>query len=246
MLKFYILSVGHGSSIIVELENQGDRFFGLIDSNAAAGSSPRALIKLNELGAKRLSFLCLTHPHRDHFSGLYDVVLAFGGMIDHFYSCPMGDLLAKRDRLKKFALKLKRLQERSDSADHRYAAHEFLQILRWADTAARAGQIDWFECAGDSLNIAPPGFSQVEIVTMLPPNRAKGDYIQQIEQQDTFPLGSPNENEISLAIQFAFSGIKVVLGGDGTKANWEARKRYEQHVSDCRTGCQSSASWITI
>src|ERR1700730_3757736 len=119
MLTFYILNVGHGSSIVVEYENESGKFFGVIDSNAIAGTQCRALIKLEERGAKRLSFLCLTHPHKDHFSGLYDIILAFPHGIDHFYSCPFGDLLSNRARLRKLALKLRALQERTDSVEHR-------------------------------------------------------------------------------------------------------------------------------
>ena len=232
MLIFYVLNVGHGSSIVVEFENQNGRHFGVIDSNASAETAPRALAKLKERGADRLSFLCLTHPHKDHFSGLYAIVVAFSGRIDHFYSCPFGDLLANRSRLKRLGEKLKLLQDRTDSQEHRRAAHEFLQLLFWADSGAQSRTLEWFECTGDSTTLAPPGFSNIRMETILPPNRAKGSYIQQIERQDTTILGTLNENEISLALQFSYSGTKIVLGGDGTKANWELRRRYEQNRND--------------
>jgi beta-lactamase superfamily II metal-dependent hydrolase len=229
MLTFYILNVGHGSSIVVEYENDDGRFFGVIDSNTTAGTSCRALTKLKERGAKRLSFLSLTHPHKDHFSGLYDIILAFPHGIDHFYSCPFGDLLSNKTRFRQLALKLKALQERTDSREHRRAAHEFLQLLCWADTGAKSGELSWFECSGDFLSIAPPGFSGIEIATILPPNKAKGNYVQQIERQDRSILGGVEENEISLALQFTFSGVTIVLGGDGTRNNWESRRRFESN-----------------
>jgi hypothetical protein len=107
--------------------------------------------------------------------------------------------------------------------------HEFLQILQWADTAARHGRLHWYECSGDALIIAPPGFAGVEILTLVPPNKAKGIYIEQIEREDPCLLGTVKENEISLALQFSFASIRVILGGDSTKANWEARRRYERN-----------------
>jgi glyoxylase-like metal-dependent hydrolase (beta-lactamase superfamily II) len=67
MLTFHILNVLHGLSVVVEYKSEHDSFYGVIDSNSGAGETPKALVKLRELGATSLSFLCLTHPHRDHF-----------------------------------------------------------------------------------------------------------------------------------------------------------------------------------
>lgn len=151
----------------------------------------------------------------------------FPHAIRHFYSCPFGGLLSNRQRLKKLGLKLRELKRRTDSLEQRRAAHELLQIIHWADTGVRSGNVSWFECSGDHVSIAPPGFASVDIATILPPNRAKGIYIDQIERQDGMVLGSPNENEISLALQFTFQAVTIVLGGDGTRTNWGLRRRYE-------------------
>src|ERR1700733_6767851 len=99
MLIFYILNVEHGLSVVVEYQRNGSSRFGVIDSNARSGETPKALNKLRQLDAQSLSFICLTHPHRDHFSGLFSVIQNFRGKIDAFYSFPMGDLLTHRKRL---------------------------------------------------------------------------------------------------------------------------------------------------
>ena len=67
MLTFYILNVGHGLSVVIEYSREHNSVYGVVDSNVGAGGTPQALLKLRELGATSLSFLCLTHPHRDHF-----------------------------------------------------------------------------------------------------------------------------------------------------------------------------------
>jgi hypothetical protein len=41
-------------------------------------------------------------------------------------------------------------------------------------------------------------------------------------------LGRFEDNEISLALKFSYSGQTVILGGDGTKENWDLRRRFEQ------------------
>jgi metal-dependent hydrolase (beta-lactamase superfamily II) len=74
MLTFYILNVLHGLSVVIEYKREGGSFYGVVASNVGAGETPKALVKLRELGATSLSFICLTHPHRDHFSGLYSII----------------------------------------------------------------------------------------------------------------------------------------------------------------------------
>jgi beta-lactamase superfamily II metal-dependent hydrolase len=229
MLTFHVLNVGHGSSVVVDFEGPAGRAFGVVDTNAAADQTPRAIGKLRALGAKELAFLCITHPHKDHFSGAFRIIQEFKGRIHQFYSCPMGDFLLKRERLKLFASKLAKLVNITDSETVRRAAYEFLQILKWADEGARTQQFEWHECSGDNFGIAPPGFSSVEISTILPPSKAKGAYVQLIENEDASVLGTQGENEISLALQFTFSGVTVVLGGDGSADNWAARRRYERN-----------------
>jgi beta-lactamase superfamily II metal-dependent hydrolase len=226
-LTFHILNVGHGSSVVVEAETKTGRAFGVIDSNKQGTEPPKALRKLRELGATKLSFLCMTHPHADHFSGLYDIICAFPNAIDHFYSCPMGDLLLNQGRLKQLCEKLKKLCNCTDGLTQRQASLEFMQILRWADTGAKSGTLEWRECSGESSSIAPPGFSPVEISTILPPNRVKGTYISRIERSDMSVFGTFQDNEISLALQFLYGSVVVVLGGDGTNSNWKLRRRYE-------------------
>ncbi|WP_315721606.1 MULTISPECIES: MBL fold metallo-hydrolase [unclassified Bradyrhizobium] len=230
MLTIHVLNVGHGHSAIVEFDNGAEKVFGVVDSNVPKGETePRALTKLRQLGAKRLSFVCLTHPHTDHFKGLYRIIQAYDGSIDYFFSCPFGGLIHNRARLKKLAEKLREIKNSSEGEPVKEAV-ELLSIIKWADERARARSLDWHECAGEYLALGPTGFSGVSIATILPPNRAKGGYIQQIERQDGFVLNTFRENEISLALQFSYGGTAIVLGGDGTVANWRDRRRWETNT----------------
>jgi beta-lactamase superfamily II metal-dependent hydrolase len=229
MLKFHILNVEQGNSAIVEFDSGTEKFFGVVDSNLPAGvTEPKALTKLRELGAQRLSFVCLTHPHKDHFKGLYPIIQAFDGRIDYFYSCPFGALFQNPKRLKQFATKLQAIYKMSEG-EPRKEALELLQIIKWATEKSKAGSLDWRECAGEHFQLAPTGFAGVSVATILPPTKARGPYIQQIERQDGFILGTFKENEISLALEFSYGGTVVVLGGDGTVANWDDRRRWERN-----------------
>src|SRR6266436_6173200 len=143
MLTFHILNVGHGLSVVIEYNRDESSFYGLVDSNAGTGETPKAVLKLRELGATALSFICLTHPHRDHFSGLYSVIHEFRNRIEIFYSFPMGDLVANRKRLKSLGKKLISLRKRTDSPEIRQASLELLQIIEWADSK----EVEWYECS---------------------------------------------------------------------------------------------------
>ncbi len=239
-LTFHVLNVGQGSSVVVEYESSGSKAFGVIDSNCRARQTPRALSKLATLGARKLSFVCLTHPHEDHVSGLFTIIKAFPD-IDTFYCCPLGDLLGNHDRLKKLATKVKSLLKKTDHPDQRYAALEFGQILYWADQGVESGRLDWHECSGEDRCIAPEGFAGVDIRTILPPSRVKGGYIRRIAREDMSVFGRFEDNEISIALRFSYCGQTVVLGGDGTKENWEIRKRFEQ-----RRGASISARAVNL
>lgn len=229
MLKLHILNVEHGSSVVVEFDSGTERAFGVVDSHwPSSAKEPKALVKLKELGAKKLSFICLTHPHKDHFKGLYNIIRAYHGSIEHFYTCPLGGLFQNPDRLAKFSLKLQKLYKTSEGEPAKDAI-ELLQIIRWAEQASKGGSLDWRECAGEHLQLAPSGFGGVSVATILPPTKAKGSYIQQIERQDGLIIGSFKENEISLALEFVYGGTVIVLGGDGTVANWTDRRRWENN-----------------
>lgn len=224
MLTFYILNVEHGLSVVIEYRKDRLSSYGVVDSNTGAGDTPKALLKLRQLGAKELSFIGLTHPHRDHFSGLYEIIKEFRGRISAFYSFPMGDLLVHKQRMRALATKLRRLLD-TNSPEIRKAALELVQIIRWANSK----EADWYECAGELNVIAPPGFTGVRIATILPPRRVKAQYIEKIQRQDLGVLGDISDNIFSFALEFVYANKKMLIGGDVTRENWSARRRFEDH-----------------
>ena len=94
-LHVHVLNVGHGDSIILEYKRNDERVYGLIDSNSNAPTEPPALTRLKELGATGLSFVCLTHPHRDHYCGMYQILREYKGRINEFYTFPLARLSEK-------------------------------------------------------------------------------------------------------------------------------------------------------
>ena len=99
MLRFHFLNVGQGSSTIVEREENGKHHFGVIDSNCRRAEENEVLRKLTSLGAKKLSFVMLTHPHADHYAGMSDILHRFQRRIGAFYVFDVGDLIANDARV---------------------------------------------------------------------------------------------------------------------------------------------------
>jgi beta-lactamase superfamily II metal-dependent hydrolase len=66
-LKIHALNVGHGDSLIVQLPNGSN---GVIDYNRCKERTDLLRFLTDKLGVSELLFVCLTHPHSDHLSGL--------------------------------------------------------------------------------------------------------------------------------------------------------------------------------
>jgi beta-lactamase superfamily II metal-dependent hydrolase len=72
-LVFHILNVGFGDNILIEfpVDDEGKRYYGIVDCRSS-GKTKEYLEKLMALrpGKANLKFICATHPHYDHISGI--------------------------------------------------------------------------------------------------------------------------------------------------------------------------------
>ena len=72
-LVFHILNVGFGDNILIEfpVDDEGKRYYGLVDCRNS-GKTKEYLEKLMAIrpGRSNLEFVCATHPHYDHISGI--------------------------------------------------------------------------------------------------------------------------------------------------------------------------------
>ncbi len=72
MLDILFFNVGHGDSIALKFP---DNTWGIVDCNKNENKKePNVLKFLRKNNIKTLKFICLTHPHKDHFLGLFDVI----------------------------------------------------------------------------------------------------------------------------------------------------------------------------
>jgi beta-lactamase superfamily II metal-dependent hydrolase len=230
MLNIHFLNVENGDCTILEHHNTaGIKSFGLIDCNRTPGQDSPALAKLKELGAANLSFVCVTHPDKDHFSGIYDVLTAYRGKIGAFYSYPLGPILADKELLKKYVRQIGDIAKRGDDQDFTLRHSELMQIIRWCyEEFASIGT--WYELTGDYDRLGVDGFDGVEFTGIMPPKRVKGEIVQAIMSIDPKDIRSLNNNAISSAVLIHYGGKAIVLGGDATDDNWRSHRRFRDRA----------------
>ena len=223
MLRFHIQNVGQGDSIIVEHHDGQCHSFGVVDSNIVSGETPKALTRLQELGAQQLSFVCLTHPHRDHFRGLSEIMQAFEGKIDQFIIFPAGEYIGANAR--DLAKKYRELAKSQDDPDVTKSAWELVRIFALIDKSKGFASVA--EYAGPHNQVPVQGFNGVEVMCVLPFRKFKDTYLQKIRRNDPTIFESEEENDLSLVLLFRYQGVNVLLGGDATKKNWREHMNHQ-------------------
>jgi beta-lactamase superfamily II metal-dependent hydrolase len=218
VLKFWVLNVGHGDSVVVEFEANGQKHFGVVDSNVHDKRVP-ALQKLQELGATQLSFVALTHPHADHYRGLAAILDAYP--VSNFFTYP---LISDSKRLKALTVVYKEVAKTSDSETVISAAADLVRLITTAHRRHQSGAMEWVDVTGATNQIRPIGFEGVVVHGLLPLKKYKGEYFQQLDT-GTFELETKKQNDLSLVLRFAYGGTEVVLGADATLRSTMDHKR---------------------
>ena len=72
-LKVTFKDVGQGDSIIIEWRKNSKSYVGIIDCNLKTNNRNPILEHIKILSTKEISFIILSHPHYDHFSGFEDL-----------------------------------------------------------------------------------------------------------------------------------------------------------------------------
>lgn len=88
-VKVHILNVDHGDSIIIEIAENDNTLWGVIDCNSPDSNRNSPTLQfLIENNVNKLEFIILTHPDYDHYSGMLKLVEYFctdGRKINKFY-----------------------------------------------------------------------------------------------------------------------------------------------------------------
>ncbi len=135
-LEIHVIGGRKGESIVVRFP--GD-CWGVVDNYTPVLREPesnRTLQLLKSRNVERLSFLCLTHPHVDHYRGMHHLLRAFSpNRIWIFGATTHRDLYAKVAALSKVQAESSHFQSEEDEA-----ADELVEILDWIRNECRNRQ----------------------------------------------------------------------------------------------------------
>ncbi len=216
-----------GETIVVRLP---DGTYGVVDCYASSLADPAtnpAVKVLIDEGVRSLRFLCLTHPHDDHYRGMSHLLGAFTieafwtfcdtfpddfRLIVNYFQLEASDLgggprvSLKADELRSIFNRLKELESNG------------VPIL-----AARSNQ---------RLYPIPTGVNDlVEVIAIAPTHAVARDYIgsllRYLERRlemgaspiPTFP--HRHHNLASIAVLIRYGGARIILGGDVEAPGWQ-------------------------
>jgi len=193
----HVLNVGHGDSIVLELP---DNMWGVVDCSKTAGQAePPALTLLRRKNVQRLKFICLTHPHWDHFHGMLDIIKHFtsdGRNVEQFW-----DFGLDKDKFTVF--------KRSFGSER-----EFTELQRLYDfVLARVlkKKIQYLEAKQNTVCFR---LSNLEIFSLAPLGRDTIRYVKSWGSDKAI-----DENLLSVVLVIIYGQARAVLGSD-TKS-WE-------------------------
>lgn len=224
LLHVHILGAGVGESIVLRTPYGK---WGVVDCYARSLDDPLTnptLCLLRELGVAELEFLCLTHPHEDHFRGMSQILRAMP--VSYFWrfgAMSPGDL----------SLLVEYLVLQADRSKARAAvgnAREFHAILRLVREGARkrrrtlhqkrvVGPQPLYPVPVDRnaefqiWSLAPSG-DQVDRYELA----LKNCFTKEGEIREEMPHS--RHNLVSVALMVSYGQTHIVLGGDVEEAGW--------------------------
>jgi len=221
MLDLHFVNVGNGDCIVVDYQGPDGRAVGVIDCNSDGRAESPAVKKLDSLGVNELSFVCLTHPDHDHYSGLFSVLTKYD--LQHFYTFPIGDISNNPKYVEKLFDNYREMVGNLDDPLTYQRGVEFLQIIMFA-TDNFVSDERWEELSGPSNTIAPTGFEGVGFDVILPLKFYKGAFFEHIQQGRVGVEAPIANNKISVALRLTYAGSSILLGGDAPEECWNRHR----------------------
>jgi beta-lactamase superfamily II metal-dependent hydrolase len=239
-LRLHVLDVGHGDSLLLEFP--GGRHFGIVDCHVRGSSQSGAdntEIESKALGALRqrvdagirpeVDFVCLTHPHIDHYrglAGLLDGLAALDVPVKEFWDF---GLSARKARAMRRYVRDPDLREERD---------EFVRLIGAKERALKkaayrpiiAPQRNFWRGHGVSVDVIAPDARIWE---------RYGAYLLCSEEEQRELLRNlncitkpgikcvrvscpANDNIVAAGFLIRFRRTKMILGSDVTNCTWRA------------------------
>jgi len=220
LLGIHIFDVGQGDSILLELP---DGSWGVVDCKMRAGAAqPPALGYLRDRGVERLAFVCLTHPHEDHYSGLPKILEYFGNNIDEFWCFRLDS--------QHWAKFFKVRDNAATTPSRKYQVRQLAEIFQ------RVEDLDLF--AEDRVRLVDanhhiPNMGDVAIDCLAPSPKELSGYLSSLSRWVNHPEEyKADENCLSVVLRIRYGVTCVLLGSDASSESWMNINKYSLKFGD--------------
>ncbi len=229
-LAIHVFGAGKGESIVLNLPNGK---WGVVDCFAGSSADTRTnpvLRFLRDQGVEQLEFLCLTHPHDDHYKGMSHLLEAFP--VQYFW--PSAGLSGKNFLQLVQYLQVEALGTAQPSDEE--SALEFTKIFGLVK-GKRTSQVPPLreQIPGPTVQLYPVPFdpeAEFRIIGLAPSgdqvSRYNDGLLRCFDDQGVVQRKLPSEhhNIISSALMIIFGQTRIVLGGDVERDGWRDTIRH--------------------
>jgi hypothetical protein len=222
-LEVHILGAGKGESIVIKLPNGQ---WGVVDCYASSAADPdsnptRAFLKSR--GVEQLEFLCLTHPHDDHFSGMSTLIDEFQPREFWRPSCLAPELV----RLLAKYYAIRGIEEGEESLTA--SARELVRIYSKVRTNVLEGRLKVQRGVARMTVYPVPARQTGEFqIDCLAPSGTEievfeGAILGCLDERSRIVsrLTRSHHNRISLVLRLVYGQTRVLLCGDLEREGWE-------------------------
>lgn len=188
MLELYFFNVGHGDSIAINFPNNQ---WGIVDCNRSERTYDPPILKfLKSNGISSLEFVCITHPHLDHFRGL-------NAIISHY----------KKNINKLIIYGITKNNHEVGESDLAKGIKQFLELYKSRVEINK--HLIWAE-KGTNINIG-----EVKVKCLNPTLKIlKNLLLDGVLAKDS------EYNNASVILLLEYKNRKILLNGDSTIKNW--------------------------
>lgn len=221
MLKITFKNVGQGDSIIIEWKYNDEMQIGIIDCNLFDSRNP-VVDYLKHLKPTIISFIILSHPHEDHFSGMKDLLLY----------CESQNIVIQRFIHTAFSTKeFLKASARKNTPQSK----ELEQLFRLLSSFTKNKAIkDSFFLGGDVRKVE---FEGLNLCFLAPTISEYNDFNASLyKDRDDNKVNNPNANLLSTVIKIEYKQKFVLLTSDATSQTF---KRIYQDCQDYLQGILS-------
>lgn len=221
-VTIHIFGAAKGESIVLELPGGG---WGVVDCYARSLNDPATnptIVFLRERGVRELEFLCLTHPHDDHFRGMSQILEEFP--VDYFWH--FGAQSAAH--FKQLVDYIRFEGESEGTEDARERGPEFQRIWSLVEQQRSAGTTRLKASSPMSLLYPVPGDLEApfRIFGLAPSGNQASRYMRVystcFDESGRFKpkIAQVDHNVISVALLLVYGTTRIILGGDVKEEGW--------------------------